>query len=305
MLVYFWDAVDELFPEGMVDDMFQAYALQLRCLAQDEMAWVRPRDARIGRLIPAWQMEQREATNATTHDISHELLHALFEKQARQSPDAPAVVYGTVRLTYSELMRHSRMLGRQLRELGARPNSLVAIVMEKGWEQVVAALGILQSGAAYVPINANLPHERLRQLLMNAEVEIVLTQPSPAGSIDWPANVRRLIVERIEAGPDKADPLDPVQGPEDLAYVIYTSGSTGAPKGVMIDHRGAVNTILDVNQRFGVGPSDRVLALSSLSFDLSVYDVFGMLAAGGAIVIPDAAATRNPAHWAELYTGNR
>src|SRR5207244_12468241 len=92
----------------------------------------------------------------------------------------------------------------------------------------------------------------------------------------------------------------PLQRPDDLAYVIYTSGSTGQPKGVMIDHQGAVNTILDINERFAVGPQDRVLALSSLSFDLSVYDIFGMLAAGGTMVIPDAEARRDPAHWASL-----
>jgi amino acid adenylation domain-containing protein len=91
-----------------------------------------------------------------------------------------------------------------------------------------------------------------------------------------------------------------VQGADDLAYVIYTSGSTGRPKGVMIDHRGAVNTILDVNHRFHVEPGDRVLALSSLSFDLSVYDVFGILAAGATIVMPDASGRRDPAHWTDL-----
>jgi len=299
-LVYFWDAVDELFPEGMVDDMFRAYTSQLRCLAQDETAWLRPRDARMDDLIPAWQLETRKAVNATVHPISDELLHVLFEQQAQRTPDATAVVNGTVRLTYAELMRHSRMLGRRLRECGAKPNSLVAIVMEKGWEQVVAALAILQSGAAYVPINANLPHERLLQLLKNSEAAIALTQPSPGNAIDWPADVRRLTVERIGEGKDEGTPLERVQGTQDLAYVIYTSGSTGAPKGVMIDHRGAVNTILDVNQRFDVGSEDRVLALSSLSFDLSVYDIFGILAAGGTIVIPDAAANRNPSHWAEL-----
>ena len=304
-LVYFWDAVDELFPEGMVDDMFQAYASQLRCLAQDETAWLRPRDARIDNLIPAWQLETRKAVNATAHEVSDELLHMLFEQQAQKSPDAPAVVCGAVRLTYSELMRHSRMLGRQLREYGAKPNSLVAIVMEKGWEQVVAALGILQSGAAYVPINAALPRERLLQLLKNAGVTIAVTQPSAGNAIEWPAEVRKLTVARIGEGPAVEAPLDPVQEPQDLAYVIYTSGSTGAPKGVMIDHRGAVNTILDVNRRFDIGPEDRVLALSSLSFDLSVYDVFGILAAGGTIVIPEAAANRNPAHWAELIRQER
>ena len=80
-----------------------------------------------------------------------------------------------------------------------------------------------------------------------------------------------------------------MQQPEDLAYVIFTSGSTGQPKGVMIDHRGAVNTVLDINRRFNVGPNDRVLALSSFSFDLSVWDIFGLLAAGGTIVVPQAA----------------
>src|SRR4029077_5309856 len=95
-------------------------------------------------------------------------------------------------------------------------------------------------------------------------------------------------------------PLAPLQQVEDLAYVIYTSGSTGFPKGVMIDHRGAVNTILDINERYKISSQDRVLALSSLSFDLSVYDIFGLLSAGGVIVIPDTEALRDPAHWAQL-----
>ncbi|MEO0768565.1 MAG: amino acid adenylation domain-containing protein, partial [Cyanobacteria bacterium J06649_4] len=96
--------------------------------------------------------------------------------------------------------------------------------------------------------------------------------------------------------------IETVQAPTDLAYVIYTSGSTGTPKGVMIDHRGAVNTILDINQRFQVTPSDRVFALSSLSFDLSVYDIFGTLAAGATIVMPAAQQTKNPTHWRTVFT---
>jgi amino acid adenylation domain-containing protein len=102
-----------------------------------------------------------------------------------------------------------------------------------------------------------------------------------------------------------AEPLAPIQGPGDLAYVIYTSGSTGTPKGVMIDHRGAVNTILDVNQRFGVGPLDRVFALSAFNFDLSVYDVFGPLAAGGAVVLPAESRLLDPGSWGELVERHR
>ncbi|MGB7622422.1 MAG: amino acid adenylation domain-containing protein, partial [Terriglobia bacterium] len=304
-LIFSWFVVEDLFPPGMVADMFQAYVSHLRRLAVDEAAWAEPRHERAKKLIPERQLQQRKTVNATAQPISRELLHLLFEKRAKQNPEQTAVVYRDVRLSYSQLVQLSRRLGRQLRDLGAKPNSLVAIVMEKGWEQVVAALAILQSGAAYVPIDSNLPRERLFRLLENAQVDVALTQPWLDKSLDWPTAIRRVCVEEAGLERNGFEALEPIQKPEDLAYVIYTSGSTGLPKGVMIDHRGAVNTILDMNQRFRVGPEDRVLAMSSLSFDLSVYDLFGVLAAGGTIVIPESSATRDPAHWADLMRQER
>jgi non-ribosomal peptide synthetase component F len=146
-----------------------------------------------------------------------------------------------------------------------------------------------------LPIDPALPFERRCYLLENGEVEIALTQSWLA--VDWPARVQRLAVD-LEA--PSAAGLASVQGLSDLAYVIYTSGSTGAPKGVMIEHRAAANTIVDINQRYGVGPDDRLLALSSLSFDLSVYDIFGVLAAGATIVLPGHGTERDPEHWLEL-----
>jgi pyochelin synthetase len=174
------------------------------------------------------------------------------------------------------------------------------VFMAQGWEQVVAVLGILQSGAAYLPIDPELPPERRRRLLEHGEVKWVLTQSWLRERLEWPETVRPLCLDDEDLASADDAPLDPLAGPDDLAYVIYTSGSTGLPKGVMIDHRGAVNTIIDINRRFGVGPEDRVLALSSLSFDLSVYDIFGTLAAGGTIVFPDASAVRDPARWDAL-----
>ena len=159
---------------------------------------------------------------------------------------------------------------------------------------------MLYSGAAYVPIDAKLPAERLDYLLRHGDVTVALTQSQSCHQIRFPENVRRILVD--EQGELPEDFANPLQTSTDLAYVIYTSGSTGQPKGVMIDHRGAVNTILDINHRFHVTASDRVLSLSSLSFDLSVYDVFGTLAAGGAIVIPAADSALDPAHWAELVS---
>jgi amino acid adenylation domain-containing protein len=172
--------------------------------------------------------------------------------------------------------------------------------MEKGWEQVVAVMGILTAGAAYLPIDPSLPKERVWYLLENGQVDVVLTQPWLDTSLEWPTRIRRLQVDERIVPEEDGQPLVPTQGPEDLAYVIFTSGSTGKPKGVMIDHRGAVNTIVDLNQRFAVSPQDRVLALSNLNFDLSVYDIFGTLSAGGTIVMPDNASRRDPAHWADL-----
>ena len=131
------------------------------------------------------------------------------------------------------------------------------------------------------------------------EVELALTQSWLDSELPWPEQPRidRLAVDAaLVAGELPELPVErpPRQTPEDLAYVIFTSGSTGDPKGVAIEHRGAVNTILDINHRFDIGPGDRVLALSALSFDLSVYDLFGVFAAGGTVVMPrpEASATR-------------
>ncbi|MEJ2051763.1 MAG: amino acid adenylation domain-containing protein, partial [Calditrichota bacterium] len=180
----------------------------------------------------------------------------------------------------------------------------VAVVMDKGWEQVPAVLGILASGAAYLPIDGRLPKERMHYLLECSEVKFILTQSSLAKSLVWPENMKILSIDDEDFSDFEDTPLSIIQNNSDLAYVIFTSGSTGQPKGVIIDHRGAVNTVLDVNSRFSVGSKDRVLALSSLSFDLSVYDIFGTLAAGGTIIMPDADETRDPAVWARLIIEN-
>ncbi len=307
-LIFNWDVVEDLFPPGFVPALFQAYHDLLVRLAGGEEVWA----ATALDLVPAAQKDERAAVNGTAGDFgpaASGLLHTLVAApDDRLAVDAPGRT-----LTYRELHREAVALGRRLRELGARPNRLVAVVMEKGWEQVVGVLGVLWSGAAYLPIDPDLPADRRRYLLENGEVEIAISQPwiddRFAQLGEWPQGLRRL---RVEAGtpempemPEDTEPapLTPVQGPADLAYVIFTSGSTGQPKGVMIDHRGAVNTVLDMNHRFRVGPQDRVLALSSLSFDLSVYDVFGLLAAGATIVLPAADRRRDPAHWAERIEG--
>jgi amino acid adenylation domain-containing protein len=294
-----WDVAEPLFPEGMVDSMFAALTQHLNRLAADDAAWNKPWTDTARRLLPFEQTKLFEKVNDTRGAVSRRLLQELFLEQASKWPDQVALISGSQSFSYRELDDLSSRLACALKSRGARSNTLVAVVMEKGWEQVVAVLGILRAGAAYLPIDAGLPADRVKKLLRLGEVTIALTQKQDLGDT-WPDGVKTIQIthETLRTFPAEAPAVDVC--PEDLAYVIYTSGSTGEPKGVMINHQGVVNTIEDINSRFGVTKDDRVLALSSLSFDLSVYDIFGCLAAGAAIVIPDADGIRDPSHWADL-----
>lgn len=298
-LVSNWDAVEGLFPEGMVDEALDAYHRLLERLANDDTAWTVPVDSlltapRVPDLVPV------------PTDDCQGILHTAFLKQAAQRPDRVAVVVDGRRITYGELACWSAVVAEQLRAAGVGPGSLVPVVMDKGWEQIVAVLGIVRSGAAYLPVDAALPAARIEYLIGQADCGLVLTQPWVGERTGWPAGTERLVVDERLAERRAEDWLAPgPANPQSLAYVIYTSGSTGLPKGVAIEHAAAMNTVEDINARFGVTAADKVLALSSLSFDLSVYDVFGLLAAGGALVIPSADRMRDPGHWLELVREER
>jgi amino acid adenylation domain-containing protein len=293
-----WDAVEELFPPGLLDDMFGAYCAFLRRLALDDAAW---RETKAD-LLPSAQVMQRAVVNDTAGPPPRGLLHGPFLEQVRKGPHHTAIATWERRLTYEDVHRHARHLAKRLRQLGAGKDRLVAVVMEKGWEQVVGAIAVLMAGGAYLPVDPDLPQERRWLLLRRAEVQIVLTQPCVAERLEWPPGVQRLSVEWQDPGQEDQieEPLPPLGRENDLAYVIFTSGSTGEPKGVMIEHRSALNTVLDINERFGVSADDRILALSSLSFDLSVYDIFGALAAGATIVLPHPTSSREPRDWVDL-----
>ncbi|HHP7239798.1 amino acid adenylation domain-containing protein, partial [Longibacter sp.] len=295
-LIVKWDAVEGLFPEGMMDDMAQSYTNLVDDLA-DASAWTGQRQSH----LPDRHLQAHDALNDTDAPIPEGLLHERFADQVVQRPDHAAVVTDEVTLTYQELFERANRVGRVLREKGARPNRLIGIVMEKGWEQVVAVMGTLTSGAAYLPIDPDFPAERIAYLLDHGEVDLVLTQSHVADRVSWPAGIERLNVDDETVWADtSADPLDTAQTPRDLAYVLYTSGTTGRPKGAMIEHRNVVHRMLDVNERFGITHEDRVIAITALVHDLSVFDLFATLMAGATLVVPDHDQRRDPKHWAEL-----
>ncbi|MFI9154627.1 amino acid adenylation domain-containing protein [Streptomyces sp. NPDC053367] len=289
-----WDVVDEAFPPGLPDTMFAAYARMLDALAAGDDLPDGPDP------LPEGHRETVRALNTWPGTPPEGRLEDGFLRRAARAPEAPAVLTSRRVVTYGELEGRSRAVAVRLRELGVGPGDVVPVVMSKGWEQVVAVLGVLRAGAAYCPVDAALPAERVAHLLDACAARAVL------GRSRWPvpAAVERDVpvvpVDLLRpAGED--EPLPPAgRGPDDLAYVIYTSGSTGAPKGVMIEHRAALNTVADINHRTRLAYSDRVFGISSLSFDLSVWDVFGTLAAGAALVLPDPSAHPDPEHWARL-----
>jgi len=289
-----WDSIDELFGAGMVAEMFAAYCGLLDRLA-DPASWQDGPDA----LLPQARLLAPPAEPHT--DLP--LLHELFARRAEQQPDAVAVLAPDRQLSYAELELHARRLAGRLQAAGVLPGDLVAVSMERGWQQVSATLAVLYAGAAYVPIDPALPAERIAHLLAVTEARLVLVRPGGGSSL--PAGAARLVVDEASCS-DGGPAWQPVaRTGTDLAYLIFTSGSTGTPKGVMISHRAAVNTLLDVTTRYALCPADRVLALSSLSFDLSVFDLFGTLAAGAAVVLLAPELAGDPAHWLELAHAHR
>jgi len=288
-LTLVWDALDAVFPDGMLDEMFAEYVRRLAALADDAANWTRPAS-----LLPAAQRARRAAINDVPAPLTEDSLHSLFERQAAATPAALAIAMGDRRIDYGTLARWSDALAAALIKAGAERGTLVAIVMHKGWEQIVAALAIIKAGAAYMPVDADLPEQRRAQVISEGRARIAVIE---TGSAFSHPGVHTIALDAAMLDALPADAPVAVVTPDDLAYVIFTSGSTGKPKGVVIDHRGAVNTILDINRRFDVHAGDSVLALSSLSFDLSVYDIFGLLAVGGSIVLPQLQHKDNPAHW--------
>ncbi|MEZ0492061.1 amino acid adenylation domain-containing protein [Kineococcus sp. TBRC 1896] len=303
-LLVAWDAVEEVFPAGVLDGMFEVHCRLVEHLAETA-DWdldlapdgLLPADqVRVRRAVEAAAAQPRTGGAARAASAHGPRLHDGFFHRARQDPGRPAVLAAGTTWTYAELADRALRVGAAVRGvLGARgaAEELVAVVLPKGPEQVAAVLGVLAAGATYVPIGVDVPDRRREEVLARAGVRAVLhppgSAPGPVPGLDVPAALTH-------------DPLPgPLPGdPGSLAYVIHTSGSSGVPKGVEITHRAAVATVAEVASRWDLGETDRVFALSALDFDLSVFDVFGALATGGALVLPHEDERREPSRWAEL-----
>jgi amino acid adenylation domain-containing protein/thioester reductase-like protein len=254
-------------------------------------------------ILPTSERHQVVELFNTTHvDYPKEkLIHALFEEQAERNPDAVAVEFEGQSLTYSELNRKANRLARYLRKMqGVGPDQLVALCVERSLEMMIGLLGILKAGAAYVPLDASYPVERLAYVLRDSTPVLLLTQERLKRSL--PASDIRVLSleahgEEIEHETDEN--LDAAQmglTPQHLAYVIYTSGSTGMPKGVMLEHGGLSNLAYAQMQSLDVRPHSRVLQFASLSFDACTWEWVMALCGGARLCLAsrDALAPGDP-----------
>lgn len=239
------------------------------------------------------------------------LIHQLFEAQAERSPSALAALCGEAQLTYQELNVQANQLAHHLKALGVGPGVYVAVYMERSLDILPALLGILKAGGAYVPLETSFPQARVRWILSSLHIPVVITHQAYVSSIPDTSHLPALkhVICLNEVGEQRASvPIWtrsqltnlPQQNPfsqasqQNLAYVIFTSGSTGTPKGVMVSHQPVINLITWINTTFQVQARDRILFVTSLCFDLSVYDVFGVLAVGGSIHIATEQDLRDP-----------
>ncbi len=225
-------------------------------------------------------------------------LHRLVVEQMRRTPDTIAAQFGEDTLTYQELDRLSTALANQLRAAGAGPDVLVGVFLNRSLDMLIAVLGVLRAGAAYLPLDPDYPRERLVFMVEDAGVKITLTQEDRLQ--DLPVQTPEVIcIERIQDDQDDETDnarIDTQISPQNLAYVIYTSGSTGKPKGVQIPHQAVVNFLSTMKERPGLMQDDVLLSVTSLSFDIAVLELFLPLTVGAKVVM----ASRE-----EIYDGKR
>ncbi|MDU4253072.1 non-ribosomal peptide synthetase [Pseudomonas sp.] len=234
--------------------------------------------------------------NDTAMDYPREAcLHQLIEQQVQRSPAEVALTDGQRSFTYAELNGRANRLAHWLREQGVGPDSRVGVALERSVELPVALLAVLKAGGAYVPLDPEFPAERLAHMLEDGDVRLLLTQQHLLGELPQ-TGARAFCLDRDWAQLDGyADSdLHNLATPDDLAYVIYTSGSTGNPKGVAVRHGGVVNFMLSMAREPGLEAQDRVLALTSLSFDISALELYLPLLVGGRVVLVDRDVARDP-----------
>ncbi|MEK9497622.1 amino acid adenylation domain-containing protein [Photorhabdus sp. P32] len=284
------DGIDTYFHPDFLDAFTAGLQLLLQLLCQPE-AW----QQQFFDLLPEDQRERRRQVNSTQATRDDRMLGDDFIEYGRHQPNNIAIYTLQRQISYGDLLNRVAEVVQWLKVQGVKRNELVGLIAKRSPEHIVGILAIILAGGAYLPIDADLPAERRNFMLRDGRINVVLT------NIDITTKLPQFDLRTHQH--QQQFTLPPREMPfsaDDLAYVLYTSGTTGNPKGVMVTHRNVTNVIADCQQRFIIQPQDRFFAISAFNFDLSVWDVFGALSAGAALVIPDADKATDVQHWAIL-----
>ncbi|MGB3444311.1 MAG: amino acid adenylation domain-containing protein [Actinophytocola sp.] len=242
------------------------------------------------------EAESRPVASAEEHSPPDLPIHELVRRQALATPDQVAVTCESTSLTYRELDDRAERVAASLSAVGVGPESLVAVALERSVALPVALLAVLKAGAAYLPLDVDYPAERQRHVLADSGTAVLLTERKVAAKYRE-FDVRVLLTDDEHTAP-AAEP--PTVGGDDLAYVIYTSGSTGVPKGVRVQHGSVVNFLHGMRDRLGIGPSDSLVAVTTVAFDISVLELFLPLICGARVVLATREVAHDPADLAAL-----
>lgn len=292
-LEYNWIVIDELFPEGMIDQMFAQYGELLDRLTDDSLLWQQPLE------LPLAEQQRaiRRAVNCTERPLPLAPLHAGFFEQVQQQPDAIALITDDEQWSYRQLADQALRVAERLNHLGCYDQPVI-VALPKGAEQIIAVLGVMAVGAILVPVASDWPLTRLRAVIrQSGAVALIADDTSLAECQD----ISGFTLQQLPHTGARVQ-LPPLT---QVAYIIYTSGSTGTPKGVAMQHAATANTLADICERLQLNSADRIFGLSSLSFDLAIFDLFATLAMGATLVLPQQAGMRDAAHWWQLLQQHR
>ncbi|MCY8217765.1 amino acid adenylation domain-containing protein, partial [Bacillus haynesii] len=259
-----WDYVEQIFEHDVIESMFDQYIAVIQQVVSGEDVSTIQMNEKSRQMISAY--------NDTDQSFDTEPLHELFTGQVKHGPDRIALKHHDEVMTYQELDEKSNQVARFLIGKGVERGDYIGVIGKRSLGTIVNLLAVLKTGAAYIPLDPDYPEERKAYIQSKSNCKFFISYDV----------YDKAHIERFSKAPvDRKVDLD------DMAYVIFTSGSTGKPKGVQITHGAAANTILDINEKFNVTEQDNIMGISSLCFDLSVYDVFGALSSGASLVIID------------------
>ena len=295
-----WDCCKNVFDDSVLDDMFGAY-ISIYEQAADTSS---PLYRKINGAVNGRLYEKVIGINKTEYEYPScdKLLHGGFIRNCQSNKDKTAVITSKREFTYGEIYNASAAAAKKLQSLGINKGERIGIYLDKSWKQTAAVLGVLFSQMVYVPLSVNWPEKRIMDIVSGADIKAFICE----GELPFETDIPTLIISESDCEIISDDLcVNTEQNGSDAAYVIFTSGSTGKPKGVVIEHEAAVNTLVTVNRRFGISEKDRTFMLSELYFDLSVYDIFGIFYAGGAVVIPSHEEKSEPGCWSRLISENK